>query len=131
MSAIDELRRHAAQLTQTTGIVVNLVEESARILVILGKVPLPLGSLRLRESDMLFIADLMYPLSAMDMFWMEVEALRPDGSIPQGADAIEQYATRSWRRFSWHRNGVWNPGGNPLLDHFSFVESRLAMEAHR
>src|SRR5260370_37571274 len=119
MYAIAELRQRGGQLTQTTGMVVNFVEEPARILVILDKVPLPSGSFRLRESDMLFIADLMYPLSAMDMFWMEVEAVRPDGSVPQGADAIEQYSNRSWRRFSWHRNGVRNSAGNPLLAHFS------------
>lgn len=128
VSAADELRKHAAQLTTLTGIVVSVAEEVGRILVVLAGVPLPPNTFRLRQTDMLFIADSMYPLSAMDMFWTEVNVVRLDGSVPAAAESIEQYAGRTWRRFSWHRNSVWNPAGNPLLDHFSFAESRLAME---
>ena len=100
MAALDELRKHAAQLTEATGIVVNLVEDGGRIIVILAAVPLPVNAFRLRKTDLAFIADLMYPLSAMDMFWTEMDVVRPDGSVPQGAETVEQYAGRSWRRFS-------------------------------
>src|SRR5712692_11772244 len=100
MFAIDDLRKHAAQLAAVGGIVSSLVEEPGRIIVILAKVPLPPDSFRLRETDLMFIADLMYPLSAMDMFWTEIDVVRRDGSVPQGAEAIEQYVGRSWRRFS-------------------------------
>jgi len=131
MAALDEMRKHAAQLTEASGVVVNVVEDGGRMIVILAAVPLPVNAFRLRETDLMFIADLMYPLSAMDMFWTEMDVVRPDGSVPQGAETIEQYVGRSWRRFSWHRNGVWNPAGNPLLDHFSFAESRLALEVRR
>jgi len=131
MAALDELRKHGGELTEVTGMAVNLIEEGARILVVLSKVPLPPGSFRLGSTDVLFITDHMYPLSAMDMFWTELDVVRPDGSIPQGAESIEQYVNRSWRRFSWHRNGSWNPTGNPLLDHLAFMESRMAVEARR
>lgn len=131
MSAIEQLRAHANEVTEATGIAVQLIKEGARILVILSNVALPAGLFRLESVDVLFISDQMYPLSAMDMFWTDVGVLRPDGSVPQGAESIEQYAGRSWRRFSWHRNGIWNPAGNPLLDHFAFVESRIAAEVRR
>ncbi len=133
MSAIEELRKHGAELSLSTGIPVEVVEEGGarRLFVLLSKVPLPSGAFRVDQTDMLFIADRLYPLSAMDMFWTGVEVVRPDGSIPKSAEAIESHLGRRWRRFSWHRNGVWNPAGNPLLDHFAFMEDRLAREVKR
>jgi hypothetical protein len=111
-----------------SGIPTSVIEEGARLYVLLEKMELPKGAFRVNFSDVLFIADQQYPLSSMDMFWTEVEVVRPDGSIPQGGDSIENYLARTWRRFSWHRNGVWNTAGNPLLDHFAFMEARLALE---
>lgn len=128
MAAIDELRRHAQELTASTRLEVDLIEEGNRIFVVIRAVPLPEGLFRAATTDVLFITDQQYPFSAVDMFWTEIEVLRPDGSPPQNADVIEQYLGRSWRRFSWHRNNVWKPGGNPLLDHFAFMESRWAAE---
>jgi hypothetical protein len=131
MSAIEELRKHAKELKEVTGTGIELVEEETKIFVLLSKVPLPAGIFRLSCTDVLFIADQLYPFCAMDMFWTEVEVVRRDGTVLQGAETIEQYAGRSWRRFSWHRNGIWNPAGNPLLDHFAFMEARIAEGARR
>jgi hypothetical protein len=65
------------------------------------------------------------------MFWTDVGLVRPDGSAPQGAEVIETYLDRQWRRFSWHRQGVWNSAGNPLLDHYAFMEARWTLEPGR
>jgi hypothetical protein len=80
------------------------------------------------NTDVLFITDTMYPLSAMDMFWTDPAVVRPNGAIPAGAESIETYCRRQRRRFSWHRNGIWNPNGNPLLDHFEFMQARFAQD---
>ncbi|HXG08681.1 MAG TPA: E2/UBC family protein [Gemmataceae bacterium] len=128
MPGPQELQEHAKELTETTGVQVEIVEEGSRVFVLLRKVRLPPGLFRVGETDILFITDQQYPLSALDMFWTEVDVVRPDGSIPQSAEAIETYLGRQWRRFSWHRNGVWNPARNGLLDHFAFVESRWVAE---
>ena len=106
----------------------EVVEEGDRLFALIRKAPLPPGLFGVDATDVLLSADMQYPLSAMDMFWTEVEVVRHGGGIPQGAEQIEQYLGRSWRRFSWHRNNVWNPAGNPLLDHYAFVESRWAAE---
>jgi hypothetical protein len=124
----EPLREHAAALTAATGIPASVIEEGVRLYVLLEKMELPKGAFRVNSSDILFIADQQYPLSSMDMFWTEVEVVRPDGATPQGGDSIESYLARNWRRFSWHRNGIWNPAGNPLLDHFALMEARLALE---
>lgn len=133
MSALEELHKHASELSEAIGIPAEVVEEvgTQRVFVLLSKVPLPSGVFRVDQTDVLFIGDRLYPLSAMDMFWTGVEVVRPDGSAPQSAESIENYVGRPWRRFSWHRNGIWNPGGNPLLDHFALMEDRLAKEVKR
>lgn len=128
MDATARLSGHLADLTRQTGIVGEVVEQDAQLLVILHNVPLPAGRYTLETTDVLFITDKQYPLSALDMFWVDVAVLRPDGSIPQAADSIEHYNGRDWRRFSWHRNSSWNINGNPLLDHYAFMERRFADE---
>jgi len=131
MSAKEVLVRHAEELTATTGIQSDVIEKDGRLFVLLHDYHLPGGVSRLEKTDVLFIADLQYPLSSMDMFWTGVEVVRPDGSLFEGADSIEDYLGRKWRRFSYHRNGVWNPAGNPLLDHFALMETRWSGKAKR
>jgi hypothetical protein len=126
--ALEELRRHADDLTEKTGLRVDIEQEGMQVFVILREVVLPLGTYQVGGTDVLFITDAQYPLSAMDMFWTDPAVLRPDGSPSQGAESLETYRGRQWRRFSWHRNGIWNPNGNPLLDHFEFTQARFAQE---
>lgn len=126
MPDLKELHDHAKELTEITGVVVEITVRPDRVYILLRKVPLPVGLFRLAETDVLFITDQQYPLSALDMFWTEVGVVRADGSMPQSADSIESHLDRQWRRFSWHRNGGWNPARNGLLDHFAFMEARLA-----
>lgn len=124
----EELRRHADELAREAGIRVEIEEAGAQHLVILRDLPLPRGAYQVASSDVLFLTDAQYPVSAMDMFWTDLTVLLPDGSIPAGGESIETYGGRQWRRFSWHRNGVWNPNGNPLLDHFEFMQDRFAKD---
>ncbi len=127
--ALLKLREHASELTELTGIDLEIVEEPpTRIFVVLKKVELPAGAFRLVHSDVLFVTDYQYPTSALDMFWTELDVIRPDGSIPASADQIEQYVGRAWRRFSWHRNGIWDPRRNGLLDHYELTLDRLCRE---
>lgn len=129
--ALDELRRHAEQLAAQAGVRVDIERQDAQIYIILRNLPLPKGAYQVATSDILFITDVQYPLSAMDMFWTEVAVLRADGTVPANADSIETYCGRQWRRFSWHRNGIWNPTGNCLLDHFEFMQDRFAKDTTR
>ena len=126
--ALDELRRHAEQLAAQAGVGVDIERLDAQIYIILRDLPLPKGAYLVATSDILFITDVQYPLSAMDMFWTDVAVLRADGTVPANADSIETYCGRPWRRFSWHRNGIWNPSGNGLLDHFEFMQDRFAKD---
>jgi len=129
--ALDELRRHAEQLAAQAGVGVDIQRQDAQIYIILHDLPLPQGAYQVATSDILFITDVQYPLSAMDMFWTEVAVLRADGTVPTNADSIETYSGRQWRRFSWHGNGIWNPTGNGLLDHFEFMQDRFAKDLTR
>lgn len=129
MSGLDILRRHAQELEHETGISVDVEVAGEQVLVILKNVKLPDGAYTLDSTDVLFITDLQYPMSAMDMFWTDVAVTLPDGGIPAGGESIETYGGLQWRRFSWHRNGVWNVSRNGLLDHFEFMQARFAVDA--
>lgn len=129
MAALDTLRAHAEEFTRITEIATEVVEAGSQLLVVLKGVRPPAGLFALEVTDIAFITNRMYPMSAMDMFWTDVGLTRADGRIPQGATAIEAYIGRQWRRFSWHRNGVWSPNRNGVLDHFAFVEAGWAAEA--
>jgi hypothetical protein len=126
--ALEELRRDAHELAEQAGVQIDIEQEGAQVYVILRSLPLPAGAYQVSTTSVLFITDTMYPMSAMDMFWTDLAVLRLDGSIPAGGDSIETYRGRQWRRFSWHRNGVWNPNGNPLMDHFVFMQARFAQD---
>jgi hypothetical protein len=126
--ALEELRHHASELAERTGVRVDVEQEGPQVFVIMRDLPLPCGAYRVGRADVLFITDTQYPLSAMDMFWTDEAVLRADGAIPAGAESIETYRGRRWRRFSWHRNGLWSPTGNCLLDHFEFMQDRFVRE---
>jgi hypothetical protein len=128
MSGADLLQAHLTELCEQVGAQGELHPADGRLYVVLKQLALPAGLFNLDRSDVLFISDFQYPLSAMDMFWVQPELTRPDGAIPAGAESIEPYLGRNWRRFSWHRQGVWRPTGNPLLDHYALTEARWAEE---
>jgi hypothetical protein len=132
MSAAETLRAHLGELCEQIG-VPGRVEESAggRLFVVIEAMPLPPAVFNRGHTDVLYIAEANYPFSAMDMFWVEPDLLRADGTIPANAEVIEEYLGRSWRRFSWHRQGVWKITGNPLLDHHALTEDRLAIEVRK
>ncbi len=131
MTARDLLARHMAELAERVGINGEVQEADGHLFVVLEKVPLPSAAFLLASTDVLFIADYQYPLSAPDMFWTSPEVLRPDGTVPKGAEWVETYLGRRWRRFSWHRQGAWRPTGNRLLDHFALMEERFAIETRQ
>lgn len=124
-----ELERHIVEFEAATGLAASASEESGQVFIVIDKAPLPPGCYRIERSDLLFIGDAQYPMSSLDMFWTELDVVRVNGDIPAGSDSTESYLGRQWRRFSWHRNGLWNPGGNGILDHYEFVQDRFAKDA--
>jgi len=131
MSTKGILDKHAEELAAVTSLRVDVVEQSDRLFVIIHDYYLPNRLSKVEKTDVFFITDFQYPFSAMDMFWTDVDVVRPDGSLFEGSEVIEDYIGRKWRRFSYHRNGVWNPAGNPLFDHFAFMEGRWTGKAKR
>ena len=123
-------REHAGKLASLLGREVAVVRSSTQVFATVKKAQLPPGTYSADSSDVLLIADVQYPASAMDMFWMEEPVTLADGSTPNHQTSVEDYLGRRWRRWSWHRNGVWTPGIDDLLNHWAFVESCWAKEGH-
>lgn len=125
---LEELRAHASELGDQAFVRVDIETEGAQVFVIMRQLALPPDAYQVARSDVLFMTDAQYPMSAMDMFWTDLAVIRRDGTVPAGAESIETYLGREWRRFSWHRNGIWRPTGNVLLDHFEFMQDRFAKD---
>lgn len=85
----------------------------------------PTGDLFSHSSTTVLLrAPRSYPDAGLDMFWTDPSLTLADGTIPQAAGSIEQYAGRSWRRFSWHHNG-WNAALHNLHTYLEFVRRRF------
>lgn len=127
MTAEEVLRAHTEELAEKTGLVAQVLAEGGRLFVWLQGVPLPNGW-ALPVSDVLYVTDTAYPLSALDMFWTETGLTLASGALAANTEVVERYLDRDWRRFSWHAPASGRPVENPLLDHYALMEDRLARE---
>ena len=122
------LVEHARELADALGREVTVHQEGSQVFIIVRSAPLPNEICSRDSSDVLLLADVQYPASAMDMFWTESDVTLADGAIPSDISSVESYLGRQWRRWSWHRNGTWTPGVDDLLSHWAFVEARWTQE---
>jgi hypothetical protein len=112
MAVPDVLRKHAAELAREVGLAVEVIDGGSQIYVILKEVSLPERAYRVPCTDVLFVADQQYPLSAMDMFWTGLEVLLPVGGVPAGGDAsrpmsaVSGGASRGTETASGRRRGT-------------------------
>jgi Prokaryotic E2 family E len=127
--SLEEVQADASELEALTGVKVEVRSAGLQVFLVLRQVTLPATAYQVDVTDVLFITDQQYRMSALDMFWTDLGVLRPDGTVPQNADLIETYLERQWRRFSWHRNGRWEPNRNGLVDHYEFMVARFAIDA--
>lgn len=105
---------------------VDCVEDGARSMVIIRTVPLPSHWNR-ASTDILVQVPQGYPMSAMDMFWVNPGLSLSDGRIPEKGDYLETFMRQTWQRFSWHyqNNHQWNPSVDGLCSHLRFARMRL------
>jgi hypothetical protein len=83
------------------------------------------GGFTTPHSDLLLRVPRSYPDAGPDMFWVETSVLLESGRPPQAAEAVEHHLSREWRRFSWHRQGTWNPNVDNMHGHLEFIHRRL------
>ena len=108
---------------RSAGHVVEVVEDGTRYYVIISDFELPAGY-DTQTADLMIIADYQYNQSALDMFYTSPHVKSAAGSWPQNADQFEQYAQRTWQRWSWHYPG-WNPTTHNLTTHLEACKDRL------
>lgn len=114
---IDELRQD--------GYDIEVIEEGTRVFIILKGFDMPNGAYTPGATDLMLMADYLYPQSRMDMFWTEPPVRLVGGAEPQNANSYEQHCGRSWQRWSWHYP-VWDPSCHSVRTHLATVFDRLA-----
>ncbi len=113
------------QRLRDDGYDVDVLVEGGQVGVVIMSFELPPGVYNRRTTDILLRTDLQYPMSAMDMFWVDDALLLASGAEPAGANSLEAHFGRTWRRYSWHRNAPWEPARDDLPSHFEFCVARL------
>lgn len=116
----------AEELAEMLDLRVTIAQAGTELGVIVWRAPLPVHSAD--QSDVLILVDQQYPVSALDMFYLQPEISLRGGSVPGYSSSLESHVGRRWRRWSWHRNGVWTPGVDGLLSHWAFIEACWARE---
>ena len=61
-------------------------------------------------TDLLLRVPAGYPMSALDMFYVDPPLRLHGGSYPAQADQFESHGSRQWQRFSRHLKVAWRPG---------------------
>lgn len=105
------------------GATVDLVTEASRHFVIVRDFLLPGGYDR-DDADVMIMADYLYPMSALDMFWTFPHVRCQSGLLPQNADQYCDFIGINWQRWSYHY--LWNPACHSLLTHLDVFDARLA-----
>lgn len=122
----DELSSELKSLRER-GFQVDVTEQDTRVFLIFQKYALPSGVYSITESDLMVFTTTQYPNAGFDMFWVDENLKLKDGRLPRGAEAVESYLGKRWRRFSYHPyNGrQWNPAEDNLERHMEYVRQRL------
>ena len=121
-----ELQKDADEL-KARGFDLSLVERDGQIYLVFKNFPLPEGVYSADTVDLLIFTTPRYPRASFDMFWTESDLILKDGSVPKGADAIEPYIGRQWRRFSYHpyQSEPWDPSKDSAVKHVAYIHKRL------
>jgi hypothetical protein len=107
------------------GYTIEVVEDGTRFYVVFKNFTLADGRYSPPVVELMVMADYQYPMSKMDMFWTNPAVRLASGGVPQNADQTEQYAGRSWQRWSWHYP-TWDPSKDSIRTHIEVVQDRLA-----
>ena len=102
----------------------EVIEDPAFINLVFGAFPLGEGYSADR-SELLVKVPRSYPDAGPDMFWVDPGVTLASGVVPQSAEHVETHLNRPWRRFSWHRQGSWNPNVDNMHSHIEFIRRRL------
>ena len=81
-----------------------------------------------RKVDLMIIVPNGYPMTPLDMFYLNPTVNLSDGRVPDRGNVIEDHLGQKWQRFSWHyQSRPWNPSKDTLLSHIRFCNRRLLM----
>jgi len=103
---------------------INAHEIGNEVFIIFSDYPIPSEIWNRDTTKFLVKANQAYPLSKMDMFWVNPGLRLKNGNMPQNGDHHEDYLGQQWQRFSWHPE-KWTPGRDTLITFLEFIDHRF------
>lgn len=79
-----------------------------------------------RTADLLIVIPAGYPNAQLDMFWTQPDVKQVSGAWPDRSDQHQDYAGKSWQRWSRHFQQAWRPGVDCLRTFISSVRMEIA-----
>ena len=115
--------RHLKEAESVFGSLV-VARGSKEILVICKALEVP-SHWKPTHVDLLVRVREGYPITPLDMFYVDPPLSTADGSTPARAGTGYRFLGRNWQRFSWHYDRAWDPNHDTLLSHLRFCMARL------
>ena len=114
-------------LLRSAGLKFQTIVEEGKVYVWFNDYRLPPSLYNKLSTDLLILTLTTYPQAGFDMFWVDSDVALCDGRTPNSAEAIEQHAGKSWRRFSYHpyMHKKWNPSEDNVASFIRYVDQRL------
>lgn len=108
-----------------SGYTLEAHRDGNQIFVIFENYPLPDGIWNKAKTRLLIIADISYPNSKLDMFWVDKDVRLKDERMPQAGGSFETHYGQEWHRFSWHVQ-KWNPAFDNIITYLGTIDHRLS-----
>jgi hypothetical protein len=115
------------RVLQERGYSAQPIEDGGKVFVVFAEFRLPSGAYNMETTSLLIYTTPLYPNAGFDMFWVDPELRLKGGAIPKGAEQVENYLNKSWRRFSYHPYNTkpWNPAEDSVMTFVAYIEQRL------
>ena len=122
----EPLRDAIQQVESKKKIEAELVEESDLIYVIFKSYPIPEAKYDGDATDIMIMATVKYPKTALDMFFTPTDIRRTDGEMPE-ATSVVSHAGTEWLQWSIHpyRQYPWDPARDDLPGFLLYVDQRF------
>lgn len=122
----EPLRDEIRQVESDRKIAAELIAESDLIYVIFKSYPILGAKYDRRATDVMIMATVEYPKTALDMFFTPTDIRRVDGEMPE-ATSVVTHMGAEWLQWSIHpyRQYPWDPARDDLPGFLLYVDQRF------
>lgn len=122
----DLLHKDVQTAKRRKSVSAETAEESGRVYVTFKEYPIASPKYNKSSTDVMIMATVEYPKTALDMFFTPPDVRRSDGQMPE-ATAVVRHMDAEWLQWSIHpyRDHAWDPAKDDLDVFLLYVDQRF------